>query len=759
MYIRYLYSGIFLLIMLTLITCAVNAKRHYKDIGKAVAELDIALIPPILGNAVMIMAQHRWLALVGCYIYFIGMDVVVFSLMNFTKAYCEGIGKGQKAPPWIRYILFADVFQLLLNPLTKHAFDVEWLVYKTQVFYEVKPLVGQYVHRLIVYGVFIAVILIFAVATIKTSKIYRERYSVIFVSMISVGVWQSYYIFTRNPIDRSMIGFGLFGILVFYFSIIYRPLKLLDRMLSGILSNDEDACFIFTPRGRCVWANKAACLMVGVQEQNCEKAPGAIEYLFNLKPRSGNWTEQHSTGAGDNIKYYLFENRDVVNEKGRITGFYLSVKDNTEEQLKIRKDLYEATHDRQTSLYTKDHLFKLIRQTVDVHKDTEYLILYIDIKYFKVVNDIFGNDFGDYAIMNFAGRLKDVFSKNCLYGKLSGAKFGALIPKDEFDQRKIENELCFYTVKKDQVKYPVHVQIGVYEIDRSEEDVSVMFSNARIAQSTIENDDSKFCAFYDDDLRNEILWDQKITTQITDAIKNQDIRPFLQPIADRDGNIVGCEALVRWIHKDYGTLPPMKFIPSFEKNGMIVEIDKYMWRCACMILAEWKKRGWNMFISVNISPKDFYYLDVPQYIAQLVEEHDVDPKKLRVEITETVMITDTDKMIEIMEQFRDYGFIVEMDDFGSGYSSLSMLKSMPVDVLKIDMNFLGTTDEDKKADTIVKNVINLSMDLGMVSLTEGVETREQYNFLCDQGCKLFQGYYFSKPVPRDEFEELVISKR
>ena len=113
----------------------------------------------------------------------------------------------------------------------------------------------------------------------------------------------------------------------------------------------------------------------------------------------------------------------------------------------------------------------------------------------------------------------------------------------------------------------------------------------------------------------------------------------------------------------------------------------------------------------------------------------------------------------IMEQFRDYGFIVEMDDFGSGYSSLSMLKSMPVDVLKIDMNFLGKTDDDKKADTIVKNVINLSMDLGMVSLTEGVETREQYSFLCDQGCKLFQGYYFSKPVPRDEFEELVISKR
>ncbi len=756
---RYIYVGIFAMLILTLIMCAINSRRHYKELGKAVSWLDIALIPPILGNAIIIIATRKWLALVGCYIYYIGMDFVVFEIMKFTEAYCKGAGKGQLAPKWVKWILFADAAQLLANLFTKHAFDIEWIVQKGQIYYVLKPLAGQYVHRVVVYVVFIAVLLVLTVTTIRTSRLYRERYSIMLISLIAIGVWESYYIFSKNPIDHSMIGFGIFGVIAYYFAIHYRPLRLLDKMLSGIVSNGSDACFIFSPRGRCVWVNKAACILVGVLEENCEKAPEALEYLFNLKLHRGNWSEQHMTGSGDSIKYYLFENKDVLNEKGKINGYYLKVSDNTKEQLKIRKELYEATHDRLTGIYTQDHLYKLIRQAIDVHKDTDYMILYANIKSFKVVNDIFGNEFGDYAIRCFAEKIKKQFTPRCVYGRLGGANFGFLVPKDEFDADKITNALSLINVKRGSIRYPIQVQIGVYEVDREEQDVSTMFADARIALTTIEKDDSARIAYYDDKLRNEILWNQEITAQIDEAIKNRDIRPYLQPIVDREGNIVGCEALCRWIHKEKGFLAPFKFIPSLEKNGMIAEVDKYMWRCACEILADWKRRGWDMFISVNISPKDFYYLDVPKFIKGLVKEHKVDPKKLRIEITETVMINEADKIVAIMEEFRSYGFIVEMDDFGSGYSSLNMLKSLPVDLLKIDMNFLGKTDDEQKADTIVKNVINLAMDLGMTALTEGVESQDQFDALSKMGCNLFQGYYFSKPIPIEDFDELVIVKR
>ena len=745
--------------MLTLIGCAVDSRRHYKELGKAVAWLDLAFIPPILGNAIIIIAKRRMLALVGCYIYYVGMDFVIYELLKFTDEYCKGVGKWKRAPRWFKWLLIADAAQLLMNPFTKHAFDIEWIVHQSQVYYVLKPYAGQMFHRVVDYGIFLIIIGVFLMSTIRTSRIYRERYSIILISMIAVGVWQSYSILSKNPIDRSMIGFGTFGIIAYYFAIHYRPLRLLDKMLSGIVSNGDSACFIFSPRGRCVWVNKAGCVLTGVREETCEKAPDALEYLFGLKLRRGNWTEQHITGGGESVKYYLFENRDVLNEKGKITGYYLKISDNTEEQLRIKKELYEASHDRLTGLYTKDQLYKIIKQNIEVHKDTDYMVMFINVRNFKIVNDIFGNDFGDYAIKCFADKMKSSFSKRTVYGRLGGANFGILMPKDEFDSADIESNFGNIIIAQGDVRFPIQTQMGIFETDHEEKDVEMMFTNARIALSTIESDDSAHIAYYDDKLRQEILWNQEISSQLDDAIKTRELRPYLQPIADREGNIVGCEALVRWIHKDYGFLPPFKFIPSLEKNGMIAEVDKYMWRCACEILSDWKKRGWDIFVSVNISPKDFYYLDVPKYIKELVEEYGLDPRQLRVEITESVMVNDSEKVVSIMEEFRNYGFIVEMDDFGSGYSSLNMLKTLPVDVLKIDMNFLGKSEDEQRADTIVKNIINLSLDLGIVALTEGVESQNQYDVLADMGCKLFQGYYFSKPVPTDEFEDLVIVKR
>ena len=237
------------------------------------------------------------------------------------------------------------------------------------------------------------------------------------------------------------------------------------------------------------------------------------------------------------------------------------------------------------------------------------------------------------------------------------------------------------------------------------------------------------------------------------AIKERQIIPYLQPIVNKEGSVVGGEALVRWNHPEEGFLAPYRFIPAFEKNGMIAEIDKYMWRSACELLAKWQKDGKNLFISINISPKDFYFMDVGAEIRNVVREYGVNPKNLRIEITESVMMNDQESRFEILNDFRREGFIVEMDDFGSGYSSLNMLKDMPVDLIKIDMAFLRKSDHSEKAEIILHNIVKMSYELGLISLTEGVETEEQYKLLAGMGCSLFQGYFFAKPMPVDEFEQ------
>jgi EAL domain-containing protein (putative c-di-GMP-specific phosphodiesterase class I) len=203
-----------------------------------------------------------------------------------------------------------------------------------------------------------------------------------------------------------------------------------------------------------------------------------------------------------------------------------------------------------------------------------------------------------------------------------------------------------------------------------------------------------------------------------------------------------------------GYLAPAKFIPIFEKNGSIVEVDRHIWEESCKILHRWKDIYPDLFLSINISPKDFYFTDVVSDIEHFVKKYDIDTRKLRIEITETALMTNAEDRFKIFDMLRSSGFIVEMDDFGSGYSSLNMLKDMPVDVLKIDMNFLAG-ENDAKSAIIMKNVIGLSNELDIIALTEGVETYEQFENLIKMGCSLFQGYYFAKPMDLPEFEKFV----
>lgn len=200
-------------------------------------------------------------------------------------------------------------------------------------------------------------------------------------------------------------------------------------------------------------------------------------------------------------------------------------------------------------------------------------------------------------------------------------------------------------------------------------------------------------------------------------------------------------------------MPPSEFISIFEKNGTIVKLDRYMWECACQKLKEWQDAGHDdMYLSVNISPKDFYYIDVYDVLTKLVRKYDINPKNLHLEITETAMMTDVLNRIPLISNLQKAGFTVEMDDFGSGYSSLNTLKDIYIDVIKVDMAFLQQTNDTDRSKKILTSVIHLAKELGIHSIVEGVETPEQVDFLKQLNCDMFQGYYFAKPVPVSEFE-------
>ena len=302
--------------------------------------------------------------------------------------------------------------------------------------------------------------------------------------------------------------------------------------------------------------------------------------------------------------------------------------------------------------------------------------------------------------------------------------------------------------------FHLHIFTGVYDINDLEEPVSIMCDKANLASETIKNEYKSNIAYYTERLFESSIEERRIIGEFERAISNNEFEMYLQPQVDSSGNLYGAEALVRWQHPERGLLSPAIFIDVLEKTGFIYKLDRYMWDKAAKKLGEWKKEGKDQYhISVNISTKDFYLVDVYETFVGLVDKYDIDPVNLNIEITETTLMSDFDKNMGIIRLLQNYGFNIEIDDFGSGYSSLNMLKDISADVLKIDMGFLRASENEAKGLDILESIITLAGKLGMKVITEGVETKKQLYMLVEMGCDMYQGYYFSKPIPVDEFEK------
>ncbi len=753
---RAVFSVIFFLLILALILCAVFARRSHKPIGQSLSILCASLIFPVLGNLILVISRNELLSFIGSHVYVIGMDLMAFSLIDFTMAYCNVSWRRNWKSYLVYTLLTIDIIQIFLNPFFGHVFAIKPTIVEGSAYYQLVPFLGLTYHRIAVYATVLISMIMLLAKSFRVPRIYAEKYYVILLTLLLAAAWQTYYIFAQIPIDRSMVGIGAFGIILFYVSLFYRPFRVLDRMLASVASKLPEAIFFFDTNRNCIWANEHGLRLVQLEEESVEKAPALLSEMFSdFNRNESEWTSKAVIGSGKSAKYYTLKRQNLIDAKGSIIGSFFSIQDNTKIERQLQQDVYNASHDRLTGLLNKDALFQEIREKVRQDSGTPYWIAYFDIKDFKIINDIFGKEMGDFVLQKIAKWLRVHSSSNWIFGRLTGDAFGICFPSSKPNVRMVEQQISKFVISNGSVDHNILIHVGLYKVTDPDIDVSIMFDRAHVALNTVKGEFNHHVAVYDNMMRDQVLWDQKISAQLEKAIKEKQLQPYLQPIVDNQGKIIGSEALVRWIHPEEGFLPPIKFIPVFEQNGMIAEVDKYIWRCACEILASWTGDKSKLFISINISPKDFYFMDVYSEIMNLVKEYRIEPSRLRVEITESVMMTDIENRIAVLNKFRESDFIVEMDDFGSGYSSLNQLKDMPLDGLKIDMKFLSSAINDKRSETILRYVLRMSQELGLFSLTEGVETKEQYDMLNEMGCNLFQGYYFAKPMPLDEFEKLI----
>ena len=458
-------------------------------------------------------------------------------------------------------------------------------------------------------------------------------------------------------------------------------------------------------------------------------------------------------------RYLKVQYRRLLDDERRYLGCYLNVQERTEEIQTLLQERYAATHDFLTGLYNREYFYKQAERCLRLHPDERYLMICSDIRNFKMINDIFGREAADRLLIDMAQAMRTQAIGGEVYGRLVNDRFAMMMRKRDYREMKLVDKSTEVMKIANDVSYPLKVYLGVYEIDDPSMPISMMCDRAMLAISTIKGDYQKQVAYYDEKLRYNVLQEQELAAGLNRAIREGEIELYIQPQITVDGRCLGGEGLVRWNHPTKGLLLPGAFIESFERNGMIVKLDRHVWELACRQLREWKDKGFaDRYISVNISPKDFFFVDIYKEFTTLVGRYGISPKNIKLEITETAMLTDLPKQLALIKKLREAGFAVEMDDFGSGYSSLNMLKDIRVDTIKIDMEFLRQSESEERSRTILKTVVALSKELGMPVITEGVETKDHVDFLTKIGCDIFQGFFFARPMKVADYEKKYLNK-
>jgi EAL domain-containing protein (putative c-di-GMP-specific phosphodiesterase class I) len=280
-----------------------------------------------------------------------------------------------------------------------------------------------------------------------------------------------------------------------------------------------------------------------------------------------------------------------------------------------------------------------------------------------------------------------------------------------------------------------------------------MCGRANSALRTIREDLTRIVAYFNYAVFQKILFEQAVLGSFDEAMESGQFKMYLQPQVTKDGNVIGAEALARWQRPDGTMVMPGDFIETLETAGLIHKLDSYIWELAVCKLREWKHTEFkDLHISINISPKDMELMDVFKVITDLVHKYDVDPSRLHLEITESFIIKNPSVVNNLIMRLKEAGFLIEIDDFGSGYSSLNMLKDINADVIKIDTGFLSKSLNEDRGEIILDSIIFMAKRLGIGTVTEGVETPNQFAMLNAMGCDVYQGYLFSKPVSVKEFE-------
>lgn len=488
-----------------------------------------------------------------------------------------------------------------------------------------------------------------------------------------------------------------------------------------------------------------------MQRQEESETPGVRSSQFRYRLQNGNWRwVEHFVFSGERFnipngvaRCYIF---DIQNQKDREFG--KSIGSNFEQ---------EEQRDNMTRLLREKAFLDTTRSFIAENDTSQWCIIAIDIDHFRLFNDWYGRETGDILLARIGEHLASTEEKTqCIAGYFGHDDFYIVLP---FDKEKIDSLHRDLDTIVEELTTAAGFRI-LFGVAMLEDEIPLydLIDRALVAVEASRHSIKMDIRLFDQSMLEKTKREYEVVLDFKRAIREREFVVYVQPQCRiSSSKIVGAEALARWRKPNGEIIPPIRFIPALEKYGFITDLDLYIWEEVCASLRRWLDAGHEgVPTSVNVSQIDIYSIDVPTCFERLIEKYDIPPELLKIEITESTFADSSSTVENVVQRLHDKGFVVLMDDFGSGYSSLNVLSSLNVDAIKLDAEFLHMDDEGKrKSMHIVESIINMAKTMGLPIITEGVETEDQIEFLDSLGCRYIQGFYYYRPMPLEEFEKII----
>ena len=424
-----------------------------------------------------------------------------------------------------------------------------------------------------------------------------------------------------------------------------------------------------------------------------------------------------------------------------------------------RQIIQSTERDDLTGLFNKDYFYSYANQLDQFHVETRMDAMLIDINHFHMINERYGKKYGDKVLRSIGERLLAMISDSeGIVGRKEADSFLVYCPH-RTDYHEILEKASAGLADAERSGNRVRLRMGVYaDVDKST-DIERRFDRAKLAADTVRGSFTKTVAIYDSMMHESEVYAEQLLEDFDEAVEKRQFIVFYQPKFDISSDnpvLSSAEALIRWDHPELGMISPGIFIPLFEENGLIQKLDRFVWQEAARQIRVWYERtGIKIPVSVNVSRIDLYDPGMNDFLLKILKDNDISTAELLLEITESAYTQDSEQIIETINKLRDLGFKIEMDDFGTGYSSLNMISTLPIDALKLDMQFIRNAFKEGRDTRLIEVIIDIADYLGVPVIAEGVETQEQLDALKAMGCDIVQGYYFSKPIPPAEYERFI----